>query len=163
MTGWPCATGTGWVYASSRSVCSLPCPRFCDPDRTHTPSVCPRQRAKEAGLSTSVDLILNAGESSPDWETSPAQLCLHETDHQRSCPMSCRGDQDGGAGGQGELPTPMDDEAELADALLRGYCGTRFRTLRASPRRTAPRDVHRPSMGTPPPITWPNKGLGLVG
>ena len=95
-------------------------------DRTHTPERVPLvvQWAKEAGLSTSVDLIYGTpGESFADWETSLRAALSYETDHISAYALVVeRGTKMGGQVARGELPTPdPDDEAakyELADVLL---------------------------------------------
>ena len=95
-------------------------------DRTHTPERVPLvvQWAKEAGLSTSVDLIYGTpGESLADWETSLRAALSYETDHISAYALVVEeGTKMGAQVARGELPTPdPDDEAakyELADALL---------------------------------------------
>ena len=95
-------------------------------DRTHTPERVPVvvQWAKEAGLSTSVDLIYGTpGESLSDWETSLRAALSYETDHISAYALVVEeGTKMGAQVARGELPTPdPDDEAakyELADALL---------------------------------------------
>ena len=95
-------------------------------DRTHTPERVPVvvQWAKEAGLSTSVDLIYGTpGESLADWETSLRAALSYETDHVSAYALVVEeGTKMGAQVARGELPTPdPDDEAakyELADALL---------------------------------------------
>ena len=95
-------------------------------DRTHTPERVPLvvQWAKEAGLSTSVDLIYGTpGESFADWETSLRAALSYETDHISAYALVVEGGTKmGGQVARGELPTPdPDDEAakyELADVLL---------------------------------------------
>lgn len=95
-------------------------------DRTHTPERVPLvvQWAKEAGLSTSVDLIYGTpGESLADWETSLRAALSYETDHISAYALVVEeGTRMGAQVARGELPTPdPDDEAakyELADALL---------------------------------------------
>ena len=95
-------------------------------DRTHTPERVPLvvQWAKEAGLSTSVDLIYGTpGESLADWETSLRAALSYETDHISAYALVVEGGTKmGGQVARGELPTPdPDDEAakyELADELL---------------------------------------------
>lgn len=95
-------------------------------DRTHTPERVPVvvQWAKEAGLSTSVDLIYGTpGESLADWETSLRAALSYETDHISAYALVVEeGTKMGAQVARGELPTPdPDDEAakyELADALL---------------------------------------------
>ena len=95
-------------------------------DRTHTPERVPLvvEWAKEAGLSTSVDLIYGTpGESLADWETSLRAALSYETDHISAYALVVEeGTKMGTQVARGELPTPdPDDEAakyELADALL---------------------------------------------
>ena len=95
-------------------------------DRTHTPERVPLvvEWAKEAGLSTSVDLIYGTpGESLSDWETSLRAALSYETDHISAYALAVEeGTKMGAQVARGELPTPdPDDEAakyELADALL---------------------------------------------
>lgn len=95
-------------------------------DRTHTPERVPLvvQWAKEAGLSTSVDLIYGTpGESLADWETSLRAALSYETDHISAYALVVEeGTKMGAQVARGELPTPdPDDEAakyELADFLL---------------------------------------------
>lgn len=95
-------------------------------DRTHTPERVPLvvQWAKDAGLSTSVDLIYGTpGESLADWETSLRAALSYETDHISAYALVVEeGTKMGAQVARGELPTPdPDDEAakyELADALL---------------------------------------------
>ena len=95
-------------------------------DRTHTPERVPLvvEWAKEAGLSTSVDLIYGTpGESLADWETSLRAALSYETDHISAYALVVEeGTKMGAQVARGELPTPdPDDEAakyELADALL---------------------------------------------
>ena len=95
-------------------------------DRTHTPERVPLvvQWAKDAGLSTSVDLIYGTpGESLADWETSLRFALSYETDHISAYALVVEeGTKMGAQVARGELPTPdPDDEAakyELADALL---------------------------------------------
>lgn len=95
-------------------------------DRTHTPERVPLvvQWAKEAGLSTSVDLIYGTpGESLTDWEASLRAALSYETDHISAYALVVEeGTKMGAQVARGELPTPdPDDEAakyELADALL---------------------------------------------
>lgn len=95
-------------------------------DRTHTPERVPLvvQWAKEAGLSTSVDLIYGTpGESLADWEASLRAALSYETDHISAYALVVEeGTKMGAQVARGELPTPdPDDEAakyELADALL---------------------------------------------
>ena len=95
-------------------------------DRTHTPERVPLvvQWAKEAGLSTSVDLIYGTpGESRADWEASLRAALSYETDHISAYALVVEeGTKMGAQVARGELPTPdPDDEAakyELADALL---------------------------------------------
>ena len=95
-------------------------------DRTHTPERVPLvvEWAKEAGLSTSVDLIYGTpGESLTDWETSLRAALSYETDHISAYALVVEeGTKMGAQVARGELPTPdPDDEAakyELADALL---------------------------------------------
>ena len=95
-------------------------------DRTHTPERVPLvvQWAKDAGLSTSVDLIYGTpGESLADWEASLRAALSYETDHISAYALVVEeGTKMGAQVARGELPTPdPDDEAakyELADALL---------------------------------------------
>ena len=95
-------------------------------DRTHTPERVPLvvEWAKEAGLSTSVDLIYGTpGESLKDWETSLRAALSYEPDHVSAYALVVEeGTKMGAQVARGELPTPdPDDEAakyELADALL---------------------------------------------
>ena len=95
-------------------------------DRTHTPERVPLavEWAKEAGLSTSVDLIYGTpGESLADWERSLRAALSYETDHISAYALVVEeGTKMGAQVARGELPTPdPDDEAakyELADALL---------------------------------------------
>ena len=95
-------------------------------DRTHTPERVPLvvQWAKEAGLSTSVDLIYGTpGESLADWEASLRAALSYESDHISAYALVVEeGTKMGAQVARGELPTPdPDDEAtkyELADALL---------------------------------------------
>ena len=95
-------------------------------DRTHTPERVPLvvEWAKEAGLSTSVDLIYGTpGESLSDWETSLRAALSYETDHISAYALVVEeGTKMGAQVARGELPTPdPDDEAakyELADVLL---------------------------------------------
>ena len=95
-------------------------------DRTHTPERVPLvvQWAKEAGLSTSVDLIYGTpGESLAEWETSLRAALSYKTDHISAYALVVEeGTKMGAQVARGELPTPdPDDEAakyELADALL---------------------------------------------
>ena len=95
-------------------------------DRTHAPERVPLvvEWAKEAGLSTSVDLIYGTpGESLADWETSLRAALSYETDHISAYALVVEeGTKMGAQVARGELPTPdPDDEAakyELADALL---------------------------------------------
>ena len=95
-------------------------------DRTHMPERVPLvvEWAKDAGLSTSVDLIYGTpGESLADWETSLRAALSYETDHISAYALVVEeGTKMGAQVARGELPTPdPDDEAakyELADALL---------------------------------------------
>ena len=95
-------------------------------DRTHTPKRVPLvvEWAKEAGLSTSVDLIYGTpGESLADWETSVRAALSYDPDHISAYALVVEeGTKMGAQVARGELPTPdPDDEAakyELADALL---------------------------------------------
>jgi len=97
-------------------------------DRTHTPERVPLvvELAKEAGLSTSVDLIYGTpGESLADWEASLRAALSYETDHISAYALVVEeGTKMGAQVARGELPTPdPDDEAakyELADDLLGG-------------------------------------------
>ena len=95
-------------------------------DRTHTPTRVPLvvEWAKEAGLSTSVDLIYGTpGESLADWETSVRAALSYDTDHISAYALVVEeGTKMGAQVARGELPTPdPDDEAakyELVDELL---------------------------------------------
>lgn len=95
-------------------------------DRTHTPERVPLvvQWAKEAGLSTSVDLIYGTpGESLADWETSVRAALSYDPDHISAYALVVEeGTKMGAQVARGELPTPdPDDEAakyELVDELL---------------------------------------------
>lgn len=95
-------------------------------DRTHTPTRVPLvvAWAKEAGLSTSVDLIYGTpGESLADWETSVRAALSYDPDHISAYALVVEeGTKMGAQVARGELPTPdPDDEAakyELVDELL---------------------------------------------
>ena len=95
-------------------------------DRTHTPTRVPLvvEWAKEAGLSTSVDLIYGTpGESLADWETSVRAALSYDPDHISAYALVVEeGTKMGTQVARGELPTPdPDDEAakyELVDELL---------------------------------------------
>lgn len=95
-------------------------------DRTHTPTRVPLviEWAKEAGLSTSVDLIYGTpGESLADWETSVRAALSYDPDHISAYVLVVEeGTKMGAQVARGELPTPdPDDEAakyELVDELL---------------------------------------------
>lgn len=95
-------------------------------DRTHTPKRVPLvvDWAKEAGLSTSVDLIYGTpGESLADWETSVRAALSYDPDHISAYALVVEeGTKMGAQVARGELPTPdPDDEAakyELVDELL---------------------------------------------
>ena len=95
-------------------------------DRTHTPKRVPLvvEWAKEAGLSTSVDLIYGTpGESLADWETSVRAALSYDPDHISAYALVVEeGTKMGAQVARGELPSPdPDDEAtkyELVDELL---------------------------------------------
>ena len=95
-------------------------------DRTHTPKRVPLvvEWAKEAGLSTSVDLMYGTpGESLADWETSVRAALSYDPDHISAYALVVEeGTKMGAQVARGELPTPdPDDEAakyELVDELL---------------------------------------------
>ena len=95
-------------------------------DRTHTPKRVPLvvEWAKEAGLSTSVDLIYGTpGESLADWETTVRAALSYDPDHISAYALVVEeGTKMGAQVARGELPTPdPDDEAakyELVDELL---------------------------------------------
>ena len=95
-------------------------------DRTHTPTRVPLvvEWAKEAGLSTSVDLIYGTpGESLAAWETSVRAALSYDPDHISAYALVVEeGTKMGAQVARGELPTPdPDDEAakyELVDELL---------------------------------------------
>ena len=95
-------------------------------DRTHTPKRVPLvvEWAKEAGLSTSVDLIYGTpGESLADWETSVRAALSYDPDHISAYALVVEeGTKMGAQVARGERPTPdPDDEAakyELVDELL---------------------------------------------
>lgn len=95
-------------------------------DRTHTPTRVPLviEWSKEAGLSTSVDLIYGTpGESLADWETSVRAALSYDPDHISAYALVVEeGTKMGAQVARGELPTPdPDDEAakyELVDELL---------------------------------------------
>ena len=95
-------------------------------DRTHAPKRVPLvvEWAKEAGLSTSVDLIYGTpGESLADWETSVRAALSYDPDHISAYALVVEeGTKMGAQVARGELPTPdPDDEAakyELVDELL---------------------------------------------
>ena len=95
-------------------------------DRTHTPTRVPLvvEWAKEAGLSTSVDLIYGTpGESLADWETSVRAALSYDPDHISAYALVVEeGTKMGAQVARGELPMPdPDDEAakyELVDELL---------------------------------------------
>ena len=95
-------------------------------DRTHMPTRVPLvvEWAKEAGLSTSVDLIYGTpGESLADWETSVRAALSYDPDHISAYALVVEeGTKMGAQVARGELPTPdPDDEAakyELVDELL---------------------------------------------
>ena len=95
-------------------------------DRTHTPTRVPLviEWAKEAGLSTSVDLIYGTpGESLADWETSVRAALSYDPDHISAYALVVEeGTKMGAQVARGELPTPdPDDEVakyELVDELL---------------------------------------------
>ena len=95
-------------------------------DRTHTPTRVPLviEWAKEAGLSTSVDLIYGTpGESLADWETSVRAALSYDPDHISAYALVVEeGTKMGAQVARGELPTPdPDDEAakyEIVDELL---------------------------------------------
>ena len=97
-------------------------------DRTHVPERVPLviEWAKDAGLSTSVDLIYGTpGESLEDWETSVRAALSYDPDHISAYALVVEeGTKMGAQVARGELPSPdPDDEAtkyELADALLGG-------------------------------------------
>ena len=95
-------------------------------DRTHAPKRVPLvvEWAKEAGLSTSVDLIYGTpGESLADWETSVRAALSYDPDHISAYALVVEeGTRMGAQVARGELPAPdPDDEAakyEEADAVL---------------------------------------------
>ena len=95
-------------------------------DRTHAPKRVPLvvEWAKEAGLSTSVDLMYGTpGESLADWETSVRAALSYDPDHISAYALVVEeGTKMGAQVARGELPTPdPDDEAakyELVDELL---------------------------------------------
>lgn len=95
-------------------------------DRTHAPNRVPLvvEWAKEAGLSTSLDLIYGTpGEGLTDWETSLRCALSYRPDHISAYALVVEeGTKMGRQVARGELPTPdPDDEAakyELADELL---------------------------------------------
>ena len=95
-------------------------------DRTHAPNRVPLvvEWAKEAGLSTSLDLIYGTpGEGLTDWETSLRCALSYRPDHISAYALVVEeGTTMGRQVARGELPTPdPDDEAakyELADELL---------------------------------------------
>ena len=95
-------------------------------DRTHAPKRVPLvvEWAKEAGLSTSVDLMYGTpGESLADWETSVRAALSYDPDHISAYALVVEeGTKMGVQVARGELPTPdPDDEAakyELVDELL---------------------------------------------
>lgn len=97
-------------------------------DRTHVPERVPLviEWAKDAGLSTSVDLIYGTpGESLEDWETSVRAALSYDPDHISAYALVVEeGTKMGAQVARGELPSPdPDDEAtkyELADVLLGG-------------------------------------------
>ena len=78
-------------------------------DRTHTPERVPLvvQWAKEAGLSTSVDLIYGTpGESLADWEASLRAALSYESDHISAYALVVEeGTKMGAQVARGELPT----------------------------------------------------------
>ena len=95
-------------------------------DRTHAPERVPLvvEWAKDAGLSTSVDLMYGTpGESLADWETSVRAALSYDPDHISAYALVVEeGTKMGAQVARGELPTPdPDDEAakyELGDELL---------------------------------------------
>lgn len=95
-------------------------------DRTHARKRVPLvvEWAKDAGLSTSVDLMYGTpGESLADWETSVRAALSYDPDHISAYALVVEeGTKMGAQVARGELPTPdPDDEAakyELVDELL---------------------------------------------
>ena len=144
-------------------------------DRTHTPERVPLvvQWAKEAGLSTSVDLIYGTpGESLADWETSLRAALSYETDHISAYALVVEeGTKMGGAGGQGRTadpPTPTTKPPSTSSPTLSSARpdtpGTRSPTLRAPPHLTGPRGFpQRPSSMLRATIWRTGGDWGLVG
>lgn len=142
-------------------------------DRTHTPERVPLvvQWAKEAGLSTSVDLIYGTpGESLTDWETSLRAALSYETDHISAYALVVEEGTKMGAQVARENcrpPTPTMKPPSTSSPTLSSARpdtpGTRSPTLHAQPRLTMLRGCRRPTVNMPLPTTSPTGVTGTGG
>lgn len=142
-------------------------------DRTHSPERVPLavEWAKEAGLSTSVDLIYGTpGESLADWEASLLAACPISPTTSVPTPLSSKKGRGWGCGSPGgscprPIPTtrPRNTNSPTRSWARRDTPGMRFPISRASPTANGRLRKRRRAARTHPVITWPTGATGTGG